>query len=180
MLFLINFLIEGASSMRSILFASLLAVGLASPAAFAAETQTRITYSTEAQEKFEDDYGVREQARLEAYLHRALERALEREGVSLGETGGSILSITLEDAKPNRPTFKQLGDTPGLSYGASFGIGGAQLTAEFRRAGGSMETFSYRWYESDITQAFGESNWGDAERAMDRFARRLAQRLAES
>jgi hypothetical protein len=76
--------------------------------------------------------------------------------------------------KPNRPTFKQLSDTPGLSM-QSFGIGGAAIKGRIVAADGSEKPLSYRWYESDIRQASYNWIWSDAEWTFDRFARKLVR-----
>ena len=76
--------------------------------------------------------------------------------------------------KPNRPTFKQLGDKPGLSM-QSFGVGGAAITGRIVAADGSEKPLSYHWYETDIRQASNNWVWSDAEWTFDRFARKLAR-----
>ena len=96
---------------------------------------------------------------------------------ALARTGaydGARIELTISDAKPNRPTFKQMSDTPGLSM-ESFGIGGATIDGHVIAADGKMTPVSYRWYESDIRQAYGNWVWHDAEWTFDRFARRLAR-----
>ena len=80
----------------------------------------------------------------------------------------------LVDAKPSRPTFKQLGDTPGLSF-QSFSLGGARIEGRMIRADGTETPLSYSWYETDLFQAPYESTWGDAHWSFDRFARRLGK-----
>lgn len=42
-------------------------------------------------------------------------------------------------------------------------------------ADGSVTPVAYRWYESDLRQAYGSWVWSDAEWTFDRFARKLGR-----
>jgi hypothetical protein len=166
--------------MRSTLAALIAAGFLAGVPAIADDHTTTervsatITFAPELIETFEDDYGTREMPRVAEDLQRALARAFDREGVAVPG-----LRITIEEVVPNRPTMEQLGDTPGLSYGQSFGIGGARLSAEILNADGQIvDRLSYRWFETDIRESQFESDWGDARTAFNRFARRLVDRVS--
>jgi hypothetical protein len=135
----------------------------------ALDASLSVTFSDELQERFEATYGVREKATLEAEINRRLGPMLQR---------GYHVTVEVLDARPNRPTFKQMGDRPGLSF-QSFGIGGASLRAVVRAPDGRVaEPLSYSWYETDITQSFYQSTWGDASTAIDGFARRLNASVA--
>lgn len=149
---------------------------VAAPAAFAAPASVDVGLSPDMQKKFEKTYGQREADLLKADLKSSVEKALARTGAY----DGARIELTISDAKPNRPTFKQLGDTPGLSM-ESFGIGGAAIDGHVIAADGKMTPISYRWYETDIRQAYGNWVWSDAEWTFDRFAGKLArgQELAE-
>jgi len=122
------------------------------------------------QKKFEKTYGVREAALLTADLRKSVEASLARTAAH----DGARIELTLTDVKPNRPTFKQLGDTPGLSM-QSFGIGGAAVTGKVIAADGSETPVAYSWYETDIRHAHANWVWSDAEWAFDRLARKLAR-----
>ncbi|MCU0881478.1 MAG: hypothetical protein MUF14_02290 [Hyphomonadaceae bacterium] len=123
-----------------------------------------VTYSADLLERFEDTYGVREKVTLEAEISRRVGPLLAR---------GYQVDVELLDVRPNRPTFKELGDRPGLSF-QSFGLGGASLRATVRSPDGRVaEPVSYSWYEHDIVQSAYQSTWGDANTAIDRFARQL-------
>ena len=93
---------------------------------------------------------------------------IERAGV----LAGGRLELTLVDVKPNRPTFKQLGDKPGLSM-ESFGVGGAAIEGRAISMDGVVTPVRYKWYETDIRQARFSSTWSDAQHAIDRFAAQL-------
>ncbi|HYG25841.1 MAG TPA: hypothetical protein VD906_02945 [Caulobacteraceae bacterium] len=131
----------------------------------AAQAQTvNVSIGPKLQEKA-DEYGQRELEHLARDLQRAVERRVA------GAPGAYELVIV--DAVPNRPTFEQLGDKPGLSP-RSFGVGGATIEGFAVAADGSRTPVSYRWYEGDIRSAWHETTWGDAHTAFNRFASRLA------
>ena len=149
------------------LLAAALLTGLA-PAAMAGEIN--VTYGPDFSEKLTEDYGVREGE----YLTERVRRALERE---LGKAGADIarIEVTILDAKPSRPTFKQAGDELGLDVQRSVSLGGMKLKAvAYDAAGGVAKELEYKWYQNDIQQA-GISTWHDARRASSRFASRFAK-----
>jgi hypothetical protein len=139
-------------------------------AALAAPVSVTVAVAPELQKTFEKTYGVREAERLTADLQSSVEKTLARSGAH----DGARIELVLTDVKPNRPTFKQLSDKPGLSM-QSFGIGGAAIKGRIVAADGSEKPLSYRWYESDIRQASYNWIWSDAEWTFDRFARKLAR-----
>jgi len=123
-------------------------------------------------------YGDRDIERLTERLESKLEKKFAQKGIEVSDTALTVLRITIEDAKPNRPTFNQLSKEPSLSF-HSFGNGGAELQAELIAAGGeSLGTMSYRYYENDIRDAKFGGTWGDAHRAFGRFASKAAKTLA--
>ena len=138
--------------------------------AFAAPASVSVDVAPKLQSKFEKTYGVREAALLTADLRKSVETSLAKSGMH----DGARIELTLTDVKPNRPTFKQLGDTPGLSM-QSFGIGGAAVTGKVIAADGSETPLAYSWYETDIRNAHANWVWSDAELAFDRLARKLAR-----
>lgn len=138
--------------------------------AFAAPASVDVSLSPEMQKKFDKTYGPREAVLLTADLKASVEKALAKSGAY----DGARIALTLTDVKPNRPTFKQLGDKPGLSM-ESFGLGGAAIEGQITAADGSVTPVSYRWYETDLRQAYGNWVWTDAEWTFDRFARKLAR-----
>lgn len=147
--------------------AALIASGTA---ALAAPASVSVAIGPELQKKAEKTYGVDEVRRLADDLRESVTR-------ELGKTGaydGARVELTLVDALPNRPTFKQLGDTPGLSM-ESFGIGGAKIEGQAVAADGKVTPLSYKWYESDIRQSRANWVWSDAEWTFDRFARQLSR-----
>ena len=137
--------------------------------AFAAPAAVTVTVGPELQKKAVEKYGVREIDRLADELRKDVERELTRTGAY----DGARIELTLVDAVPNRPTFKQLSDKPGLSF-ESFGIGGARIEGQAIGPGGSVTPIKYSWYETDIRQSWSHSTWSDAQWTINRFASRLA------
>jgi hypothetical protein len=162
----------GETAMRSMIFGAVMAgvaagsvLSIAPNAAIAQERGTvTVTYAADLQERFDETYGEREKQTLEQAIDRRISPLLQR---------GYSVELEILDARPNRPTFKELGDRSGLSF-QSFGLGGASMRAIVRRPDGQASApISYSWYEHDISQTVYQSTWGDAQTAIDRFSRRL-------
>jgi hypothetical protein len=104
-------------------------------------------------------------------------KRVERE---LGKAGSAAARVvlTIEDAQPNRPTFAQVSNKPGLDPIRSISIGGAKVSGvAYDAAGAEIAACSYDWYESDITQVATASTWTDANSVFARFASRCARKL---
>ena len=139
-------------------------------AVFAAPASVNVAIGQKLQAKAAKTYGVRETAFLADDLRASIEKAVARTRVQ----DGARIDLTIVDAVPNRPTFKQLGDTPGLSM-QSFGIGGAKIEGTVTGADGTVTPVSYKYYENDIVQAsWAASTWSDAQWAFDKLGRKLA------
>jgi hypothetical protein len=159
--------------MRALLFtafATLALVGSAYAEPLPTVSSVEVTLSPELRQKAADEYGERDVQRLAAELRKDVEREMRRTGV----LAGGRLELTLVDVQPNRPTFKQLGDTPGLSL-QSFGIGGATIEGRAISLDGEVTPVRYQWYETDIRQSHMTSTWSDAEYAIGRFAYQLGR-----
>lgn len=117
-----------------------------------------------------EEYGQRDVDRLVTSLDEAAEDALAQSG----RYPGARLYLVLEDATPNRPTFQQLTDRPGLSMD-SIGVGGAEISGRLVTADGAEIPVSYRWFETNLAFASAAHTWSDTERAFRRFAGRLAE-----
>ena len=154
-------------------FALVALAGLALIAAPASALTVEAKVSPEFQSKLEDDYGVREAKILTDSLTSKVTAAFAREGVRADR-----VVVTIEDAKPNRPTMQQLSDTPGLDPMRSVSIGGATITGTaFDASGTAIGTLEYDWYETDLSNVIAATTWSDARYTFDRFARRFADRL---
>ena len=164
--------------MRRICFAlvsGVLLLAAGSPAA-ADRPQTQaapavsVTLSEPLREKAMSTYGLDELERLASELEGEVARELARTGVMIG----GRVELVLEDAKPNRPTPKEMADRPGLSF-RSFSVGGARITGRTVSFDGKVTPIRYDWYATDITEARHGAVWADAERTFDSFARRLSR-----
>ncbi len=102
-----------------------------------------------------------------------------KQNIVLSDDAPTLLRVTIEMAKPNRPTFNQLSRDTSLSY-KSYGIGGADMSVEIVAAGGNtLGSASYRYYPSLDEKGFSATGtWSDASRAFSRFSNRLSKKLA--
>ena len=162
--------------MRIIAVTAAAAFLAAAGSAAAAPASVIVTVAPELRVKAERVLGVRDVADLAADLKKSVTRQAARS--SAFDDARIVLELT--DAQPNRPTFKQLADRPGLSY-ESFGVGGVRIEGHAILAGGRMIPLSYNYFETDIRYSRVGGTWADAEAAIDRFAYRLGrgERVAE-
>ena len=87
---------------------------------------------------------------------------------------GARIDLVLTDLKPNRPTFQQLVDRPGLDGIRSISIGGATIEGQITTADGAVSAIRSDWYSTSIEDVHGFSTWQDADRAYRRLAVNLA------
>ena len=101
--------------------------------------------------------------------------SVEREMARSGALPGAQINLVLTDLKPNRPTFQQAVDRPGLSIIDSRSIGGATIEGEVVTASGERLPVHYSLYSNNLADVFGYSTWEDADRAFDRLATNLSR-----
>ena len=147
--------------------AAVLAVATASPAS--AATDVHVSIGPKLQAAAATTYGVREVDQLAEALRQNVQRQLDRTGAY----DGARLDLVLADATPNRPTFKELSDRPGLSM-RSISLGGARIEGRAIRRDGAVSPVAYSYYASDLRDERGQSTWGDAQWAFQQFAYRLS------
>jgi len=104
-----------------------------------------------------------------------LKQTVERELARSGALSGAQVNLVLTDLKPNRPTFQQAIDRPGLSIIDSVSIGGATIEGEVITAEGERLPVRYSLYSNSIADVFGYNTWEDADRAFDRLASNLSR-----
>lgn len=123
--------------------------------------------------------GERDLNNLASKLEKWTSRSLTKKGMTISDEAGTVLKLTLVDAKNNRPTFRQLSEQTGLSL-RSIGLGGAEVSGEILAAdGSSLGVLSYSYYDTffdNFTQSAGI--WTDANHAIQRFSRRVAKDMA--
>ncbi|MBS0333143.1 MAG: hypothetical protein JSS35_10285 [Proteobacteria bacterium] len=156
--------------MRTFAIAAAATTLLAAAPAFAIPAEVSVSIGPKLQEKAVKTLGVREIDGLAKDLQKTVARRLAKTGAY----DGSKVELVLVDAKPNHPTFKQLGDTPGLSM-RSFSVGGAHIEGRVVGPDGAVTPLSYRYEQPDIRWVRGFSTWTDAEETFDRFAFELGR-----
>ena len=104
------------------LFAAAALAALLVQGAQAAEIS--VGYGPEFAKKLKEDYGEKEGDVLAGRIERDLTRELAKAGVDVAR-----VEVTILDARPSRPTFKQAGDKPGLDMMRSVSVGGMKLKA---------------------------------------------------
>lgn len=150
-------------------FAPLAAVLAVAVPAMAEPASISVAIGPDLQDKAEalGSREVREQAdRLAELVGRALadDRALD----------GARIALVLTDVQPNRPTFQQMADRPGLDGHRSLSIGGAAIEGEITLADGRTLPVRYDWYSTTLAEVQGFYTWQDADRAYRRLAGNLA------
>lgn len=157
--------------MRSFAFLAplALAAALAAPA-FAQTPQVTVTVGGELTEDVRE-LGQRDVDQQLARLQTVVERRLARDGALEGAT----INLVITDLKPNRPTFQQAADKPGLSIMDSISIGGATIEGEVITADGQRLPVRYSRFSSSLAEVRGYTTWQDADRAYERLANNLVE-----
>ncbi len=152
------------------MFAIAAVAALIAAPAFADPASVSVVVGPKLQEKAIQKLGVREIDDLAKELQKAVATRLAKTGAYKD----ARLELVLVDATPNRPTFKQLSDTPGLDM-RSFGIGGARIEGRAIAPDGAVTPLSYEYMESDIRWVRGYAVWTDAEQTFEQFAAELGR-----
>ena len=148
--------------MRKLAFLAPLAVTLAVAATAQAQPAVNVTVGPDLTREIKKlgDRDVDQQiSDLQAQVSKALEQAYP----------GATADLVLTDLKPNRPTFQQVRDTPGLDPIRSVSIGGAAIKGEIVMADGVTRPVDYSYFTPSINDVWGYSVWRDANRAFERF-----------
>ena len=126
------------------------------------------------------NYGDKEIEFLLEDMEKEITRDFAKRGLTLSDTAPTLLRVTINKVRPNRPTHNQLSKDIGLSF-SSFGIGGADVSAEIIAEGGTVVgTADYDYYSNfnDRINLSGSSTWFDTSRAFSKFSRSLTKKLA--
>lgn len=150
--------------MRFLTLSAVAAAAMLAAGAAHAQTVT-VRIGPDLQEQAED-LGVREVGE----QADRLAAVVEREVAGDPRFQGATIELTLTDLKPNRPTFQQLADSPGLDPLRSVSIGGAEIEGEVVFADGARRPVRFDWYTHSVRDVIGFSTWQDADRAYARFA----------
>jgi hypothetical protein len=144
-----------------------LVAGLAAPAA--AQPTVNVTIGGDLVEQVQT-LGQRD---IDLQLDR-LRSVVSRELGRRGALEGAQVNLVITDLKPNRPTFQQASDRPGLSIIDSISIGGATIEGEVVTADGQRLPVRYSRYSPTLADVHGFTTWQDAEQAYRRLASNLA------
>lgn len=140
-------------------------------ASFAIEVEVR--YSDKFLKQLESDLGIREGEILSKSIIANIDKVFSKTSIN-----PLRIVVTIEGAKPNKPTMQQLSGNAGLSHSGSFGVGGMALRATVIGPNGEPSTqIRNSWYSNDIYSAKYTGTWSDANRASRRFARHLKKSL---
>ncbi|MDO9608084.1 MAG: hypothetical protein Q7J26_06135 [Brevundimonas sp.] len=155
--------------MRKLAFFAPLAATLAVAAMVQAQTPTvNVTVGPELQRQIEK-LGEREVNEQIDELKTEVGQALER------RYPGATANLVLEDLKPNRPTFEQIRQTPGLDPIRSISIGGAAIKGEIVTADGQSRPVDFSYFSPNIRDVWGFGVWHDADRAFGRLGDQIEQ-----
>ena len=144
-------------------------LAIAATPALAAEPTVTVTLGPDLQDKVED-LGAREVSQQTDRLVEVVQRTLARRGA----LDGARIDLVITDLKPNKPTWEQMSDRPGLDYFGSVSIGGAAFEGQVTLADGSVQPIKYDWFTNNLAEVYGYSTWQDAGRAYQRLASKLA------
>ena len=124
-------------------------------------------------------YGQKAIDHLVEEMTEELAEDFDKYGIATSDDAPTLLRVTLEMAKPNRPTFNQLSEDASLSF-QSFSIGGAEITAEVIGASGeNLGTMEYDYYSTLNENGFHPVGiWQDADRSISRFSKKATKKLA--
>lgn len=135
-----------------------------------ADPTVTVRIGPDLQEKV-DDLGAPEVNDQIERLTQVVQRVLAERGV----LDGATVDLVLTDLKPNKPTFEQLTDRPGLDFIRSQSLGGAAFEGQVTTADGRVEPVKYDWYSTNLRDVQGYTTWQDAHRAYQRLAVNLAE-----
>lgn len=156
--------------MRNLTFLVPFAVAATMAGAAAAQpASVNVTLGAKVQDKIEE-LGAREVQEQADRLAEVLTNALSDDA----ELNGARLDLVITDLKPNRPTFQQVQDRPGLDQMRSVSIGGAAIEGQITLADGAVQPVRYDWFSNNLADVRGFSTWQDAERAYRRLGVNLA------
>lgn len=138
-------------------------------AALAQPASVNVTLGAALQNKTEE-LGAREVQEQVDRLSEAVSKALDDSDA----LHGARIDLVLTELKPNRPTYQQTVDRPGLDSFSSISIGGAAIEGQITLADGTVQPVRYNWFSNNLADVTGFAVWRDAERAYRRLGSNLA------
>ncbi|MDQ8027827.1 MAG: hypothetical protein REJ23_03805, partial [Brevundimonas sp.] len=132
--------------MRKLAFILPFAAAAVVAGAAAAQPSVNVTLGDKLQDKTEE-LGAREVQEQADRLAELVSRALADDA----SLSGARIDLVLTELKPNRPTFQQAFDQPGLDTMRSISIGGAAIEGQITRADGTVQPVRYRWFSNNLS-----------------------------
>ena len=126
-------------------------------------------------------YGEREIEILLKRMQEKIARDFAKRDIQLSDSAATLLRVTINEVKPNRPTFSQRSSEPSLSF-LNLAIGGADVSAEIIAAdGGVIGTADYDYFSRfGDPHLRGTVTWSDTHRAFARFSKHLSKKLSRA
>lgn len=155
--------------MRNLAFIVPFAVAATVAGAAAAQPSVTVTLGEDLQ-KESRELGAREVQQQVDQLTRIVSRAIAEDA----DLAGARVELVLTELKPNRPTFQQVADRPGIDPMRSISIGGAAIEGQIIMADGRVQPVRYRWFSNNLSDVRGFAVWQDADRAYRRLGSNIA------
>ena len=154
----------------------LAAFGLARTASGDEISVARVSFAPTFQGAIDNDIGAGQGDALRARVERAIGAALVRRGATMSANAPTTISVEIVDAVPNRVTIQHLRKNYLLDPGATVQLGGAELHAVLRSAGGqTLAEVEYSRYDREFADLVGPpAMWTSADRTIAQFAERVA------
>lgn len=139
---------------------------------------SHVEIGPELRKGLEKTWGTQDGDILIQCVQQGLQRALQR--VPGAAAAPVSIVVTIEDAMPSRPTFRQQSENPSLDAMRSVSLGGARLSAQLLATNGHvLDTVRHQQYATDLREvALSAAPWSDACRAAQQFAGKVARAAA--
>lgn len=115
-------------------------------------------------------------------LHKDLGQALGKQMTIVDAPGEGVLTVeaTVTRILPSRPTQEELGRRVSLQFAGSISAGGANINVALSENGASLAQIGEN-YKGNLNDGFPRvSMWQDADRAYDRFSKKLARYIKKN
>lgn len=160
----------------ALITASLAALAFAQTASAGPVAIAPVSLAPSFQATVDRDIGAAQADVLRARVSTAIGNALARRGIVASADAPITIDADIVNAVPNRVTLQRLRTNHALDAGPSVQLGGAELHAVLRGAGGApLSEVAYRYYDHDFTDVLGAPGmWTTANRTISQFAERVA------
>lgn len=156
--------------------ASLAALAFAQTASAGPVAIAPVSFSPSFQATVDNDIGASQAEALRTRVSAAISDALARRGVANLDGAPVTIEVDVVNAVPNRVPIGRLRSNYMLDPGRSVQLGGAELHAVLRGAGGAtLSEVVYSRYDDNFAELVGPpAMWTSAGRTINTFAERVA------